>query len=483
MLKIYTHTPSARFAYISKFLLETVLGIDFKHISHLSEFDPAQDQLLNYSNQRSSYNELYLAPHGLLSETDIRDLNIEVKNDQALPYFFLFFKQKTAYDIFSAAFYLLSRYEEYLPNQADAHGRFAAENSLAHRAGFLQQPLIDEWAFAFASELKKVFPTLAFRENHFQVACTIDIDQAFRTKGKSNARFIKSILGSLLNADFKDLKNKIAVRRLQIDDPFDQYERLEKMHRKINWKAIYFILFAEKNTAQDINLAITQADFLQRIKRLSHTADIGIHPSYQSNKNPEIMQSERFNLSQVIQKNINSSRQHYLKMQIPNTYYDLIKIGLWNEGIKNKLIMENGSVQNIPEIPTEMKEVYKTVWEMSQKRILQMAANRSVFIDQSQSLNLFVDNATKPKLLAAHLFGWKLGLKTGMYYLRTKAAVDAIKFTLNNDKKAEPTKDIEPVAVEVYSPNESGEMTAEDFKAMVERARAAGPDDCEMCGS
>ena len=331
MLKIYTHTPSARFAYISKFLLETVLGIDFKHISHLSEFDPAQDQLLNYSNERSSFNELYLAPHGLLSETDIRDLDIEVKNDQSLPYFFPSNNSDWHFDIFSAAFYLLSRYEEYLPNQADAHGRFAAENSLAYRAGFLQQPLIDEWAFAFASELKKVFPTLAFRENHFQVACTIDIDQAFRTKGKSNARFIKSILGSLLKADIKDLKNKIAVRRLQIEDPFDQYERLEKMHRKINWKAIYFILFAEKNTTQDINLAITQVDFLQRIKRLSHTADIGIHPSYQSNKNPEIMQSERFNLSQVIQKNINSSRQHYLKMQIPNTYYDLIKIGILHD--------------------------------------------------------------------------------------------------------------------------------------------------------
>jgi hypothetical protein len=248
-----------------------------------------------------------------------------------LPYFFSSNNSDWHFDIFSAAFYLLSRYEEYLPNQADTHGRFAAENSLAYRAGFLQQPLIDEWAFAFASELKKVFPTLVFRENHFQVACTIDIDQAFRTKGKSNARFIKSILGSLLKADFKDLKNKIAVRRLQIEDPFDQYERLEKIHRKINWKAIYFILFAEKNTAQDINLAITQADFLQRIKRLSHTADIGIHPSYQSDNNPEIMQSERFNLSQVIQKNINSSRQHYLKMQIPNTYYDLIKIGILHD--------------------------------------------------------------------------------------------------------------------------------------------------------
>jgi len=109
----------------------------------------------------------------------------------------------------------------------------------------------------------------------------------------------------------------------------------------------------------------------------------------------------------------------------------LIKIlldkNLWSEDIKKKLIIENGSVQNIPEIPTDIKEVFKTVWEMSQKRILMMAANRSVYIDQSQSLNLFIDNVTKQKLLAAHIYGWKLGLKTGMYYLRTRSAVDPLK--------------------------------------------------------
>ena len=157
MLKIYSNIPSARFAYISKFLLETVLGIDFKHISHLSEFDPAQDQLLNYSDQRSQFTEFYIMPHGLLSETEIRTLDIDVKNDQALPYFFPSNNSDWHFDIFAAAFYLLSRYEEYLPNQADAHGRFAAENSLAYRAQFLQQPLIDEWAMAFASGLKKYF--------------------------------------------------------------------------------------------------------------------------------------------------------------------------------------------------------------------------------------------------------------------------------------------------------------------------------------
>jgi ribonucleoside-diphosphate reductase alpha chain len=109
----------------------------------------------------------------------------------------------------------------------------------------------------------------------------------------------------------------------------------------------------------------------------------------------------------------------------------LIKILLdrkiWSEDIKKKLIYENGSVLNIPEIPTDIKEIFKTVWEMSQKRILMMASNRSVYIDQSQSLNLFIDNVTKQKLLAAHIYGWKLGLKTGMYYLRTRSAVDPLK--------------------------------------------------------
>jgi ribonucleoside-diphosphate reductase alpha chain len=163
--------------------------------------------------------------------------------------------------------------------------------------------------------------------------------------------------------------------------------------------------------------------------------------------------------------------------------YDLIKIGLWNEGIKNKLIMENGSVQNIPEIPTEMKEVYKTVWEMSQKRILQMAANRSVFIDQSQSLNLFVDNATKPKLLAAHLFGWKLGLKTGMYYLRTRAAVDAIKglgVDMSTSKPIEQTSSVNNVEV----PKNNfliSEQTPEVVMTLDKPVDS--PFDCEGCGS
>ena len=161
---------------------------------------------------------------------------------------------------------------------------------------------------------------------------------------------------------------------------------------------------------------------------------------------------------------------------------DLVERGLWNETLKQDLMRNNGSVQAL-DIPEDLKELYKTVWEMSMKDIIDMSRHRGYFIDQSQSLNLFMQDANYAKLTSMHFYAWKSGLKTGMYYLRTKSAVDAIKFTLNNDKKAEPTAQAEPVAVEVIAPNESGEMTAEDFAAMVERARSAGPDDCEMCGS
>jgi ribonucleoside-diphosphate reductase alpha chain len=165
--------------------------------------------------------------------------------------------------------------------------------------------------------------------------------------------------------------------------------------------------------------------------------------------------------------------------------HDLVERGLWNETLKQQIMRENGSVQNIDVIPQDLKELYKTVWEMSMKDIIDMSRHRGYFIDQSQSLNLFMQDANYSKLTSMHFYAWQSGLKTGMYYLRTKSAVDAIKFTVNNDKKAEPETVVElevkeqPVAVL----NEAVEMTAEEYRAMIEQARNAGPEDCEMCGS
>jgi len=112
---------------------------------------------------------------------------------------------------------------------------------------------------------------------------------------------------------------------------------------------------------------------------------------------------------------------------------DLGKLGLWNDNMKQRIIAANGSVQNIAEIPAEMKEIYKTVWEIKQRNVIDMAADRGAYICQSQSLNLFVEQPNFAKLSSMHFYTWKKGLKTGMYYLRTKAAADAIKFTVSAD--------------------------------------------------
>ena len=167
--------------------------------------------------------------------------------------------------------------------------------------------------------------------------------------------------------------------------------------------------------------------------------------------------------------------------------HDLVERGLWNESMKQEIMRHNGSVQNIPSVPTDLKELYKTVWEMSMKDIIDMSRQRGYFIDQSQSLNLFMQDATYAKLTSMHFYAWKSGLKTGMYYLRTKAAVDAIKFTLNNDKVAAPIEvESKPKYEKVEAipvVNEPVEMTAEEYRAMIEMAKNAGPEDCEMCGS
>ena len=167
---------------------------------------------------------------------------------------------------------------------------------------------------------------------------------------------------------------------------------------------------------------------------------------------------------------------------------DLVNLGLWNEDMKQELMQANGSIQNIEGIPSDIKELYKTVWEMSMKDIIDMSRHRGYFIDQSQSLNLFMEGATMAKLTSMHFYAWKSGLKTGMYYLRTKSAVDAIKFTLNVAK----TKVSEPATaatVTAVSPGAQSQATAvepltpKELKQMLEQSKSNEDDDCLMCGS
>jgi len=179
---------------------------------------------------------------------------------------------------------------------------------------------------------------------------------------------------------------------------------------------------------------------------------------------------------------------------------DLVELGLWNDGLKQEVMRANGSIQGIDAIPQDIKELYKTVWELSMKDIIDMSRHRGYFIDQSQSLNLFLEGATMAKLTSMHFYAWKSGLKTGMYYLRTKSAVDAIKFTLDKAKAEEPTEEtatvdeaqlaqqkklaVQAAAKFAQQNAEVTPMTAEEMKALIAQAKgSSGGDDCLMCGS
>ncbi|WP_405208432.1 ribonucleoside-diphosphate reductase subunit alpha [Aquimarina sp. LLG6339-5] len=179
---------------------------------------------------------------------------------------------------------------------------------------------------------------------------------------------------------------------------------------------------------------------------------------------------------------------------------DLVKLNLWSDDLKDAIMRANGSIQNIDIIPQDLKELYKTVWELSMKDIIDMSRHRGYFIDQSQSLNLFMEGATMAKLTSMHFYAWKSGLKTGMYYLRTKSAVDAIKFTLKTEKKEQPQAEQvavaaaqvmeaqsaskteeQPEAVQVAA--EGTSLTPEELKALIAQSKEAEGDDCLMCGS
>ncbi|MCG8388052.1 MAG: ribonucleoside-diphosphate reductase subunit alpha, partial [Cytophagales bacterium] len=153
---------------------------------------------------------------------------------------------------------------------------------------------------------------------------------------------------------------------------------------------------------------------------------------------------------------------------------DLITLGLWDESMKNRLIAANGSVQGIPEIPQNIKDIYKTVWEISQKAIIDMAADRGAYICQSQSMNVHIQDPNFGKLTSMHFYAWKKGLKTGMYYLRSKAAASAIQFTVEKSKQEEPkaTKTIAEKEAAAIAQKQADMACSLD-----------NPDECEACGS
>jgi hypothetical protein len=325
MVLIYTHISSSRLQYICSFIFKEQLGLDFKLTIDSEAFKNHSGAKINYSDSKITDDEFYIVNHALLFENDIKTQVVNCFITNGNKAFFKTEKSDFTFDILAASFYLLSRYEEYLPHEKDMYGRFAHENSLAYKEGFLNLPLMNIWIKDFATKLKEKYSILNFQFSIFNFQPTYDIDIAYSYKHKG---LLRNIGGFFKSPSLERIK----VLTGTLKDPFDCYEWLHNLHKQYHLEPIYFFLVVEKNGEFDKNILPHKDAMWQLVKKHTALYEIGIHPSWQSNAKASVLKSEMEWLAEMSGiKHITISRQHYIKFSLPNTYRVLAEAGIHNE--------------------------------------------------------------------------------------------------------------------------------------------------------
>ena len=308
MVNIIAPYNSPRLSYTLNFIFRDYYGIAYTVTQH------AQPEAINIH-----YGEVDVFNCGLLFENSLSNVQPEVVwiNDTMLRLYI-----NGRFDLFAAVFYLLSRYEEYLEYKPDKHGRFPAEASLAYQKNFLHLPIINTWLNEWAEQLKH--KGVKINLPAFSYRATYDIDMAFAHTHKG---FLRNI-GGLIKAPGS---NRLNALRGKEKDVYDIYDELTVLHTGLQLKPAFFFLLAAKTGGYDKNNPRNGKAMTSLIKGLDETNIIGIHPSYQSNGRPEIIKEEKEYLETVTGHPINSSRQHFLQLKLPQTFAGLISCGIKDE--------------------------------------------------------------------------------------------------------------------------------------------------------
>lgn len=327
MVLIYSNTISSRLQYICSFIFKELMDVDFELTIDCELFKNHSGPKINYSDTKITAEEFHVQNHSLLFEEKIKKQPIEcftVNNNK------VFFKTETGdlpFDIFAASFYLISRYEEYLPHEKDMYGRYDCENSLAYQQGFLNLPLINIWVNDFAEKLKTKYSIFNPQQPVFNFKPTYDIDIAYSYKHKGLVRNIGGFLKS-------PSAERIKVLTGAAKDPFDAYAWLDNLHEQFNLQPIYFFLVAEKNGPYDKNILPHKKAMEKIIKQHAKKYSIGLHPSWQSGDNKSLLKKEKERLIAMIKpaKSVPApSRQHYIRFNLPEGYQRLITAGLTDD--------------------------------------------------------------------------------------------------------------------------------------------------------
>ena len=267
----------------------------------------------------------------LLFESGIKEQTIQMQNHEAyFKYFFKTYHSALPFDLFAASFYLVSRYEEYLPFMPDAFNRFEAENSLAYQYDFLNIPLVNLWINEFEKLLKKKFPLLNFTHKAYSFISSIDIDNAYKYQEKGVMRSIGGYLKSLVSFDKVDLVDRTSVLLGKEKDPFDSYDYQLEIQKKYKLKVIYFFLLGDYGV-NDKNHPSNNYGFQKLIKHLADYSLPGIHPSFGSNGNSKQVKIEINRLAKITHRDIFNSRQHFSMLKFPDTYFILQELGITDD--------------------------------------------------------------------------------------------------------------------------------------------------------
>jgi hypothetical protein len=330
MLLIYTHKITHRNKYIFNLIIKDILKADFMLTENAEEFKNFKGARLSYTNHPVT-DEVHFTSRQLLFENGITEQNITTFDHNNSKVFFAAGKlSDLPFDIFAASFYLVSRYEEYLPHIRDEHDRFDAKDSLAFMNGFLQKPVVNIWAEWLKQSILKKYPQFKFSESKYEFISTIDIDNAYAYREKGFTRSIGGYLKSLSQLDFKEIRERTRVLLRIQKDPYDTYDFQLEILKKYKFKSVYFFLLGDYGV-NDKNLPPESEKFQSLIKMIADYAEVGIHPSYGSNKSIEQLKIEVERLSKILHKDITQSRQHFLKLTLPDTYRNLIELDITDD--------------------------------------------------------------------------------------------------------------------------------------------------------
>ncbi len=327
MLLVYTPQITSRLKYTFDLFIKNLMGIEYKITINKEEFKSYSGPRLTYSDHPVE-NEPFVFAEKLLFEKGIEDQQLSVFEwDGEKAFYATHPKYTIPFDVFAATFYLVSRYEEYLPHMRDAHDRFNDLESLAYQKNFLHKPLVNIWAKKFRNILLKYYPLLPFTPSKYRYISTVDIDNAYAYLEKGIMRTMGAYARSLIELNFEQIVERTKVLARITHDPYDTYQLMHDLHKKYKVHVIYFFLLGEYGE-NDKNVPVENKRFQSLLKSLADYAETGIHPSYGSNKKQGRLQKEVALLAKILKREVTKSRQHFLKLRLPDTYRKLIDVDI-----------------------------------------------------------------------------------------------------------------------------------------------------------